>query len=63
MTWSQSEQITILVHHSEPSPLPPGPPPDVAKETVWIPHMRDHFKCDGDTVVIGHSSGAEAAMR
>jgi hypothetical protein len=36
---------------------------DVARESIWIPFMRDKLHCDENTIVIGHSSGAEAAMR
>lgn len=39
------------------------PDPFVAKESVWLPFMKDEMKCDENTVVVGHSSGAEAAMR
>lgn len=34
-----------------------------AKASVWLPYMRDVLKCDENTIVIGHSSGAVAAMR
>ncbi|CAG2222829.1 K07002 [Mytilus edulis] len=39
------------------------PDPVTAKETVWIPFMHDEMTCDKTTIIIGHSSGAEAAMR
>jgi len=39
------------------------PDPKEAKESVWLPYLRDVMKCGEDTVVIGHSSGAEAVMR
>lgn len=39
------------------------PDPITAKETIWIPFMRDEMSCDETTIIIGHSSGAEAAMR
>ena len=39
------------------------PDPITARESIWIPFMRDHMGCDEDTIIIGHSSGAEAAMR
>ena len=39
------------------------PDPNCARESIWLPYMRDVLKCDADTVLIGHSSGAEAAMR
>jgi len=34
-----------------------------AKSSIWLPYMRDTLKCDQDTIIIGHSSGAVAAMR
>lgn len=34
-----------------------------AKASVWLPYMRDKLGCDENTIVIGHSSGAVAAMR
>ncbi|ETV85144.1 hypothetical protein, variant 1 [Aphanomyces astaci] len=39
------------------------PDPHRARESIWLPFIRDVMKCDRDTVVVGHSSGAEAAMR
>lgn len=39
------------------------PDPVVARESVWIPFMKDEMKCCDETIIIGHSSGAEAAMR
>ena len=39
------------------------PDPITARETVWIPFMRDQMGCNENTIIIGHSSGAEAAMR
>ena len=39
------------------------PDPIVAKESIWIPFMRDELGCNEDTIIVGHSSGAEAAMR
>ncbi|KAI8463459.1 MAG: hypothetical protein J3K34DRAFT_443854 [Monoraphidium minutum] len=34
-----------------------------ARESVWIPFMRDELRAAEDTVIVGHSSGAIAAMR
>ncbi len=34
-----------------------------AKATIWLPYMRDIIRCDQNTIVIGHSSGAVAALR
>lgn len=39
------------------------PDPVTARESVWLPFMEDELQCDKETVVIGHSSGAAAAMR
>ncbi|XP_078590093.1 serine hydrolase RBBP9-like isoform X3 [Branchiostoma floridae x Branchiostoma japonicum] len=39
------------------------PDPVMARENIWIPFMRDELQCDERTIIIGHSSGAEAAMR
>ena len=39
------------------------PDPVVARESVWVPFLRDELACDARTIVVGHSSGAEAAMR
>ncbi|XP_069121712.1 serine hydrolase RBBP9-like [Argopecten irradians] len=39
------------------------PNPITAREEIWIPFMRDTMSCDEQTIIIGHSSGAEAAMR
>lgn len=39
------------------------PDPIVARESVWIPYLKEKLHCDENTVIIGHSSGAEAAMR
>ena len=39
------------------------PDPVDAKEKVWIPFILDKLKADANTVMIGHSSGAVAAMR
>ncbi|XP_071961918.1 serine hydrolase RBBP9-like [Antedon mediterranea] len=43
--------------------LRPMPDPDVARESEWIPFMQDVLKCDEFTIIIGHSSGSQAAMR
>jgi predicted alpha/beta hydrolase family esterase len=39
------------------------PDPVYARESYWLPFMRDVLQCDKDTILIGHSSGAAAAMR
>ncbi|KAM4603706.1 serine hydrolase RBBP9 [Polymixia lowei] len=39
------------------------PDPVVAREAVWLPFMEEDLRCDEETLIIGHSSGAAAAMR
>ena len=34
------------------------PDPVAAKESVWVPFMRDTLGADASTVVVGHSHGA-----
>ena len=53
---------------SDPSPAYTAvartmPDPDEAFERSWLPFLREQLGVDEDTVVVGHSSGAEAAMR
>jgi len=39
------------------------PDPDVARESVWLPFIRAELGAGADTLVVGHSSGACAAVR
>ncbi|XP_064643898.1 putative hydrolase RBBP9 [Lineus longissimus] len=39
------------------------PDPVTARESIWLPFMRNELHCDENTIIIGHSSGAAAAMR
>ncbi|XP_077138936.1 serine hydrolase RBBP9 isoform X2 [Ranitomeya variabilis] len=39
------------------------PDPFTARESVWLPFMASELQCDSKTILIGHSSGAAAAMR
>lgn len=39
------------------------PDPILASESFWLPFLLDDLKADEDTILIGHSSGAIAAMR
>lgn len=34
-----------------------------AKSSIWLPYLEKELKADGQTIIIGHSSGAVAAMR
>jgi predicted alpha/beta hydrolase family esterase len=38
------------------------PDPDLARRSIWLPHMKS-LQVDEQTLVIGHSSGAVATMR
>ncbi|MEM1282444.1 MAG: alpha/beta fold hydrolase [Chlamydiota bacterium] len=39
------------------------PDPELARASYWLPFLHDELKVDENTVIIGHSSGAIAAMR
>ena len=39
------------------------PDPVEAKASIWLPYIHDVLKADENTIIIGHSSGAVAAMR
>ncbi len=39
------------------------PDNDLARSSFWIPFLRDELKADENTILVGHSSGAIAAMR
>ena len=39
------------------------PDPVEAKESIWIPHIINNLGADANTIIIGHSSGAEACLR
>ncbi|MGI9282894.1 MAG: RBBP9/YdeN family alpha/beta hydrolase [Endozoicomonas sp.] len=39
------------------------PDNQVAHESVWIPFIRDQLGASKDSILVGHSSGAIAAMR
>ncbi len=39
------------------------PDPFLARKKYWLPFIKDVLKADENSILIGHSSGAEAAMR
>lgn len=39
------------------------PDAHLARESYWIPFLKNELKADENTIIIGHSSGAVAAMR
>ncbi len=42
---------------------PQFPDADLARANYWIPFLRDVLKADQRTIIVGHSSGAIAAMK
>lgn len=41
----------------------PFPDPYLARSSYWLPFLREQLGADAHTVIVGHSSGALAAMR
>ena len=41
----------------------PFPDPDLARASFWLPFLREELKADKNTILVGHSSGALAALR
>jgi len=39
------------------------PDPELARASYWLPFLREELHVNEDTVIVGHSSGAIAAMR
>jgi uncharacterized protein len=39
------------------------PDSELARESIWVPFLLNELKADEDSVLVGHSSGAIAAMR
>ena len=39
------------------------PDPITARRSIWLPFMKDELGVDEQTIIIGHSSGACAAVR
>jgi hypothetical protein len=39
------------------------PDPDLARASIWLPFLINEIKVDRETILVGHSSGAIAAMR
>jgi uncharacterized protein len=42
---------------------PQFPDSDLARASIWLPFLKDELKADENTILVGHSSGAIAAMR
>lgn len=39
------------------------PDPDLARSSVWLPHIENVYQAKDTDIIVGHSSGAVAAMR
>ena len=39
------------------------PDPHGARESIWLPFIREKLKFDEQTILVGHSSGCQAIMR
>jgi uncharacterized protein len=39
------------------------PDANLARSSYWLPFLKDELKADENTIIVGHSSGALAAMR
>ena len=39
------------------------PDPITARRSIWLPFMKEELGVDHETIIIGHSSGACAAVR
>lgn len=39
------------------------PDPELARASYWLPFLKEELKVDEETILVGHSSGAIAAMR
>lgn len=57
--WLQSELSKLDVACETPD----FPNPQAAKAEDWLPYLQDNLKADKETILVGHSSGAVAAMR
>lgn len=42
---------------------PDFPDAQLARAKIWLPYLKDELKADANTILVGHSSGAIAAMR
>lgn len=42
---------------------PDFPDSELARAKYWLPFLKNELKADKDTILVGHSSGAVAAMR
>lgn len=56
--------LKAMLEKSGHNVITPNMPDNIqAKASIWLPYMHNNLQCDENTIVIGHSSGAVAAMR
>lgn len=55
--------VNELKKHGIDAIAPDFPDPELARAEYWLPFLEDVLHADQDTILIGHSSGAVAAMR
>jgi predicted alpha/beta hydrolase family esterase len=53
----------LLTSRGFDAQLKPMPDPLLARESVWLPFIADVLGADERSVLVGHSSGAAAALR
>lgn len=60
--WFPTPQISLEKHKIKviASDFPDN---DLARSKYWLPFLKDKLKADNNTILVGHSSGAVAAMR
>lgn len=51
----EKKNLTVLA--------PTMPDNIMAKSSVWLAYMQNTLECNEETIIVGHSSGAVAAMR
>jgi len=61
--WFAYIKHTMETEEGIPCITDPMPDPVLARASVWLPHMEETLHVDASTLLIGHSSGAIAAMR
>lgn len=55
--------ISAFTKHHVPVVANNYPDPYLARRQFWLPFIENDLRADEHTVLVGHSSGAEAAMR
>ena len=61
--WLERALIDRGVTDDVRSTTPSMPDADACRRHIWVPHREHDLRCDANTVIVGHSSGAACAMR